>query len=454
MLILIRTTTGVLSQLLQAGFIDQENFQAASYRTTKQTSYPELLNTRQTDPRYGRDPTDSGRFILDLQNTIASSPDSSYSYNLWSHCIEGTNCLDYSFNGFGYSGSGKGPRIHYMVPFPTNFSTGVFPSPQFAPRINTTLTYTNITKSDFQQDCNNKTDTDAFYAHYAFQSPNTPTFTVEVCIPGNLTRTPWKTTRDRQDISETLYFSFVVENSENITDLGPIGGWYKAVANTTFGYFELPNKWNNYIAGPIVSSDPLRHGNREPSPYKRAENSSSYAGDVNLSGTVNLGPLSSLGLALFDSTSFVGSRVQDGSPSVANPSSTSPPPTSTKDTSCKAVYPFQNTLSGAGCPGEYGDGAAAQVYTFMKAFTALSYSKKDFRTVGYLETGLNVTNYMFITGHGIQSGWFMSVNVDDGVWTVRPRISRAGVVVGSVFLGMHLFGLLAVGGCSLVGGFS
>ena len=53
--------------------------------------------------------------------------------------------------------------------------------------------------------------------------------------------------RDRQDLSEDLYLD-LSQSSANIT--------YHCGINTTIGYFELPNYWNNHNAGELLSKWP------------------------------------------------------------------------------------------------------------------------------------------------------------------------------------------------------
>lgn len=72
-------------------------------------------------------------------------------------------------------------------------------------------------------------------------------------MPANVTQSPWRPTRNRQDFSEELYLkvsvSFPIDNI-------PPDNAYKITLNTTAGYFELPNYMNGGTAGPLLDEDP------------------------------------------------------------------------------------------------------------------------------------------------------------------------------------------------------
>ena len=73
-------------------------------------------------------------------------------------------------------------------------------------------------------------------------------------MPADMTESPWKETRRRQDFSETLYLTLSVTGSYGI-NFGP-GGYYKITLNTTAGFFELPNYMNGQIPGPLIDGEP------------------------------------------------------------------------------------------------------------------------------------------------------------------------------------------------------
>ncbi|MCJ1392785.1 hypothetical protein MMC18_005656 [Xylographa bjoerkii] len=95
----------------------------------------------------------------------------------------------------------------YIAQLPANYNTGLIK--EFAPRINSSLTYEEIEPSEFPFDCN-KTSS-AFYAYYSSADFSTTesfeSWNVEACVPNNKTESSLKATRGRQDVSEELYLN-------------------------------------------------------------------------------------------------------------------------------------------------------------------------------------------------------------------------------------------------------
>ena len=101
----------------------------------------------------------------------------------------------------------------------------------------------------------------------ASRRDNMDSWGLEACMPGHMTKTPWRSTRDRQDFGEELFLNVTVtgENvdlvlpmeEENLAALSyPENRYYKVTLNTTAGYFELPNYKNGGFAGPLLEKDP------------------------------------------------------------------------------------------------------------------------------------------------------------------------------------------------------
>ncbi|KAL4987782.1 hypothetical protein BDW68DRAFT_177535 [Aspergillus falconensis] len=113
----------------------------------------------------------------------------------------------------------------------------------------------NITADEFPANCDRLDG--GFFAEYA----NTTDLRyddwfwgVQACMPDDVTQSPWKATRDRQNFSEVLYL--------NITLRGYYSGatsdatYYGLKLHTTAGYFALPNYMNGGVAGPLLDKDP------------------------------------------------------------------------------------------------------------------------------------------------------------------------------------------------------
>jgi hypothetical protein len=425
------TFLGSISQIFQAAIVGQEAVVAGSYNTSSTTSFADILDSSTSN--------DMGTSIYHLQNLIASTSDEFYRANLWEryHSPRQRHNIEY-YQRF----DGKSPPdfpYPYIVPFPTNFNTGVHLQPQFAPRINSSLTYTNITESDFKRDCRNKTEEGGFYATYYYRNDESKEvyLSVQVCMTSDLRISPWNNTRNRQDITETLYLG---------TSLSA-NSYFKATATTSFGYFELPNNWNGNIAGPLLDKDPIVSPSDQLSGSSRStiKRDTVYTGNANLAQTINSGPLTSLTLALFGPTSFAGTRMSNLSAFVEETEIDFNKPMG----NCVAVMPFvrygipqDSEASGCVWPSSNAGQVAQKLSQFFKPFF---YRPMD--TQGFLETGLLIANTRWLSGRRIEDEGnkkYVVVHVDSGVPSFKPKISLAGVVVGSILLGLHLLGLVVL----------
>lgn len=74
-------------------------------------------------------------------------------------------------------------------------------------------------------------------------------------MPRDLTTSPWKSTRDRQDFTEELYLNLT--SNQYFTTTNQQGStFYKVTLEQTAGYFELSNHMNGEIAEPLLEKDP------------------------------------------------------------------------------------------------------------------------------------------------------------------------------------------------------
>jgi len=119
--------------------------------------------------------------------------------------------------------------------------------------MNSSVSYASVSQTNFPQYC--ATLPGAYYIEYVY---NKTLLNFQVCMPTGVPGSPWKATRDRQDISEEMYmnitFGGLVNPSTN--DKNPANQMFKLVVNTTLGYFELPNYNSSSIAGPLLAKDP------------------------------------------------------------------------------------------------------------------------------------------------------------------------------------------------------
>jgi hypothetical protein len=138
-------------------------------------------------------------------------------------------------------------QILFMSDVRVNTSTGLIR--QFAPRFNSSVHWESLDNSKFPSNCSGI----AFFRNYTVSHQeeiiNANEYQISVCMLGNLTETPFKRTRNRQDFNETLYVT--AEGSQNVQTT------FKLTLSTTLGYFELPNDHLGPKYGPLLDSDPL-----------------------------------------------------------------------------------------------------------------------------------------------------------------------------------------------------
>lgn len=77
-------------------------------------------------------------------------------------------------------------------------------------------------------------------------------------MPRDLTTSPWKSTRDRQDFTEEVYLNVTLihYNVNKLNQDQQNSTFYKVTLDTTAGYFELPNYMNGEVAKPLLKKDP------------------------------------------------------------------------------------------------------------------------------------------------------------------------------------------------------
>lgn len=155
----------------------------------------------------------------------------------------------------------------FLAQLPVGFHTGLIK--QFIPRINSTVRWEAISPEHMPADCGGLPN--SFYSHYANATwpPESKwnlvdgaprNWSIEACMPGDQSESPWKSSYDRQDFSEQLFLNVSVMGYGDGPPEGPdsprSGGIFRITSETTAGYFELPNYKNGGEPGPIIEGDP------------------------------------------------------------------------------------------------------------------------------------------------------------------------------------------------------
>lgn len=153
---------------------------------------------------------------------------------------------------------------YFVSAFPNNTDTGVLR--EHVMRLNSSAECELIDETAFPKTCDGP---DPLLASYSSQvKPQYPKFTgfgnfnIDVCVPGNQSASPWTLSRDRQDIAEDLYINVHVDYETFIAwgylefEGRPVNFTVHCTANTTRGYFELPNFRNDFTPGPLLEKWP------------------------------------------------------------------------------------------------------------------------------------------------------------------------------------------------------
>ncbi|KAF2453807.1 hypothetical protein BDY21DRAFT_119374 [Lineolata rhizophorae] len=312
---------------------------------------------------------------------------------------------------------------YFLASVPLDTSTGLFHS-QFVPRINSSASYVNITEAEFEEHCSDNST--GFYAQYSSVPSEYRGMSLVACMPGVLSQSPWNRTRDRQDIFETLYLNVT-------TSFGGGTAYRKATVNTTLGYFELPNYYNGNLPGPLLEEDPYV-GNTQNKYRKRdiAPNMTD-AGDVELFDVHNKGPLLSLALALFGKDSFLETSFAD--PERFWDSSVDP---DAPYSLCTNVLPLGRLdWEPSSCTSSTTPPVSNDVASLLSVLDSLYNTDQLFARAVY------VANKIWLTQYRTQYQ-DLRLYFDPGMESYAPDLSLAGIIVGSILLGLHIVGLFAL----------
>ncbi|KAJ4985530.1 hypothetical protein SVAN01_09001 [Stagonosporopsis vannaccii] len=155
-------------------------------------------------------------------------------------------------------------REHFVAVLPANSTTGVLR--QHLMRMNSNVTCTNLTLAEFPSTC---TGTNPFQASWDYLNRGTYyNGTLEICAPGDQGKHPWTLSRNRQDITEELFFKYretyhSMRDDETLVEEEV----FHCTSQTTRGYFELGNVYNGGRYGPLLEKWPSDGSPEQASQY-------------------------------------------------------------------------------------------------------------------------------------------------------------------------------------------
>ncbi|KAH8660263.1 hypothetical protein BX600DRAFT_499472 [Xylariales sp. PMI_506] len=187
-----------------------------------------------------------------LSHLVTVSDDADPQRYMWpvnpdaGHWVDAWITPSYRREFFSYSNDfGENPEGFFVTALENNTVTGVLR--EHAIRLNSSVTCEHIDETAYPSPCPGDRPLDMSIAREGVQ--------LSVCAPGNMTKFPFTTSRNRQDISEELYIDLhVPELTKEL--LGIENFTMHCTASTTRGYFELGNVVNNYVYGPLIDTWP------------------------------------------------------------------------------------------------------------------------------------------------------------------------------------------------------
>lgn len=328
---------------------------------------------------------------------------------------------------------------YFYVPLPTNFSTGVYPVTQHAPRIQTEVEYVNISEAEFPPECNGSVD-GGFFVDYQTTWVYDRPIRLLACMPKDVTTSPWQPTYNRQNIIEVLYLNFTT---------GKEGELFRVTANSSLGYFELPSARNEQIMGPLLDEFHVAENQNTWSPIRKRESNTTAFGIENtaLTDVANAGPLTQLAVALFGHGSYVHKYL-------SNPAAQKIDLLGWRDDgpedkrvtgNCMVLKPLNGLLTVnynglMTCDSDWTlldeDRIVSKVLDWMSAFNQVEEMAK------VLERATFLVNKDWLASPSNRYLDSRKVYYDDGLPVVKVSMPLWGVILVSVLLGTHLLGLL------------
>jgi hypothetical protein len=248
------TDEGAILGLLQEAFVIQTTIKTPTQPSTSQglTDITDLFT-------WNSEPVPQNDIVQSLRSALASTSDKDVQPYLWvsknANCTVAPNgqaisdTLDNNcFSGTKFADLNLGDDP-FIAQLPAHFNTGLLR--QFLPRFSSSLTYDVLDGIEFPQLCGNLSN--LFYAEYGGNDTRNE-FSIQVCMPSNLesSTSPWQATRNAQTITELLYLNISMKGETVDTN----SAVFKVQANSTAGYFELPNYLNGGATGPLLVDDP------------------------------------------------------------------------------------------------------------------------------------------------------------------------------------------------------
>lgn len=167
--------------------------------------------------------------------------------------------LNQAYNAYG--GAFGGTLPFWVAAVPNGTTTGVIS--EHALRLNSSVSCERMGYDAIPEVCPGPRPLETNFTRSIpessyWQSGPEYDYRIRVCVPGNISASPWDNSRDARTIHEEAYFGLQVSNytyQSVDTFLGATFG-VRCVVNTTRGYFELGNAFNDFTPQPLLEKYP------------------------------------------------------------------------------------------------------------------------------------------------------------------------------------------------------
>jgi hypothetical protein len=315
---------GIIISPLQQILVTQETTKrpTSSYFIQRQTDIPDICS-HNYDYGYG---------VVKLQAAFQDASLSPVQQNLWArgHPCAASYSAQLSRLHDGFPCTGNGATFYslssypvledpFVAQLPSGFNTGLLR--QYAPRVNTTATYMEVNK--IPDECMTGQSFQASFSGPENRTDFRAYWSISICLP--VIKYPIQGVRERQDFQEDLYMTIETFTNDHMRMFSTGAerlskSTYKLSMQTTIGYFELPNYYNDGIPGPLIDkSHRLKCVGgpcmgQTPIPSQCGESAEADMEQIwhfssepyqRLMFTKNRGPLTTIALALFGNSSFL-----------------------------------------------------------------------------------------------------------------------------------------------------
>ncbi|PYH93436.1 hypothetical protein BO71DRAFT_420098 [Aspergillus ellipticus CBS 707.79] len=352
-----------------------------------------------------------------------------------------------------------------FVSVPANsITTGIMEGHAF--RFNTSVTSEEVSEDAFPDTCSgsgsfststvaNLSDLDSSY-----NIPDSAKGVMEfkVCATGDSQQFPWNLTRNRQDIEEAVYIQFNAVAMSFLTNGSHTSTWTQRIrANTSAGYFMLPNYQNNGQAGPLLETFNLSAAH-DPENVMISQSEEMNPQDLNSEQVLGydypnptivtspaLGPLLTATMALFGPSTFFADRA-NSTPTLNT--------TSASVSECSDPVPFSyisETTTNDNTNWRYTPLGSCASPSNTPSFNDLNaWLTQLFANYDYPETDNVFTQAAFFANKAnlgrasTVQGYSRILFKDEGTGVDIFRIRPWAIAFISVIIGLHILGLVAL----------